>query len=91
MSRITVVGSANVDLVARCSRLPQPGETVGDAEFQRIPGGKEANQAVAAARLGAEVRFVGRVGADRLPLEALEREGIDVSGHAPTAARPVWP
>lgn len=80
MSRITVVGSANVDLVARCSRLPQPGETVGDAEFQRIPVGKGANQAVAAARLGAEVRFVGRVGADRLPLEALECEGMDVSG-----------
>jgi ribokinase len=78
--RITVVGSANVDLVARCSHLPQPGETIGDAEFQRIPGGKGANQAVAAARLGAEVRFVGRVGSDRLPLEALEREGVDVSG-----------
>jgi ribokinase len=78
--RITVIGSANVDLVARCSRLPQPGETVGDAEFQRIPGGKGANQAVAAARLGAEVCFIGRVGSDRLPLEALEREGIDVSG-----------
>jgi ribokinase len=77
---ITVVGSANVDLVARCSRLPRPGETVGDAEFQRISGGKGANQAVAAARLGAEVRFIGRVGADPLPLEALEREGIDVSG-----------
>jgi ribokinase len=80
VARITVVGSANVDLVARCSRLPQPGETLGDAQFQRIPGGKGANQAVAAARLGAEVRFVGRVGSDRLPLEALEREGIDVSG-----------
>lgn len=80
MSRITVVGSANVDLVARCSRLPQPGETVGDAEFQRIPGGKGANQAVAAARLGADVRFVGCVGSDRLPPEVLEREGIDVSG-----------
>jgi ribokinase len=78
--RITVVGSANVDLVARCSRLPRPGETVGDAEFQRISGGKGANQAVAAARLGAGVRFIGRVGSDRLPLEALERERIDVSG-----------
>ena len=78
--RITVVGSANVDLVARCSRLPQPGETIGGAELQRIPGGKGANQAVAAARLGAEVRFVGRVGSDRLPLKALESEGIDVSG-----------
>ncbi len=77
--RITVVGSANVDLVARCARLPRPGETVTDAAFERVPGGKGANQAVAAARLGAEVRFVGRVGADRLVLRSLEREGVDVS------------
>ena len=78
--RITVVGSSNIDLVARCARLPQPGETVGGAEFSRLPGGKGANQAVAAARLGADVRFVGRVGTDRLVLESLEREGVDVSG-----------
>ncbi|HEY6053802.1 MAG TPA: ribokinase [Gaiellaceae bacterium] len=78
--RITVVGSLNVDLVARCHKLPQPGETVGGAAFRRIPGGKGANQAVAAARLGAHVRFVGRVGRDRFALEALEREGIDVEG-----------
>jgi ribokinase len=78
--RITVVGSINIDLVARCSRLPQPGETIGEAEFRRIPGGKGANQAVAAARLGADVRFVGRVGADRFALDAMEREGIDTSG-----------
>ena len=78
--RITVVGSANIDLVARCERLPRPGETVPDAEFERIPGGKGANQAVAAARLGAHVRFVGRVGRDDLVLRSLEREGIDISG-----------
>ena len=78
--RITVVGSVNIDLVARCSRLPARGETIGGAEFRRIPGGKGANQAVAAARLGAEVRFVGRVGADRFALDALEREGVDVGG-----------
>jgi ribokinase len=78
--RITVVGSANVDLVARCERLPRPGETVTDAEFERVPGGKGANQAVAAARLGAEVRFVGCIGEDDLVLRSLEREGIDVSG-----------
>jgi ribokinase len=77
--RITVVGSANVDLVARCERLPRPGETVTDAEFERVPGGKGANQAVAAARLGAEVRFVGCIGKDDLVLRSLEREGIDVS------------
>ena len=78
--RITVVGSANVDLVARCERLPRPGETVTDARFERVAGGKGANQAVAAARLGARVRFVGRIGRDDLVLRSLEREGIDVSG-----------
>jgi ribokinase len=60
--RITVVCSANIDLVARRERLPRPGETVTDAVFERIAGGKGANQAVAAARLGASVRFVGRIG-----------------------------
>jgi ribokinase len=81
--RITVVGSANIDLVARCQRLPQAGETVGDAVFMRAPGGKGANQAVAAARLGAQVRFVGRVGSgpgDDLVLRSLRQEGVDVGG-----------
>src|ERR1700722_13084355 len=78
--RITVVGSANIDLVARCQRLPRPGETGADAEFARVPGGKGANQAVAAARLGARVRFVGRIGRDDLVLRALERELVDVGG-----------
>jgi ribokinase len=77
---ITVVGSANIDLVARCERLPRAGETVADAEFARVPGGKGANQAVAAARLGARVRFVGRVGRDDLVLRALEGESVDISG-----------
>jgi ribokinase len=78
--RITVVGSANIDLVARCERLPRRGETVTDAVFERIPGGKGANQAVAAARLGAQVRFVGRIGRDDLTLRSLQREGVDTSG-----------
>jgi len=78
--RVTVVGSANIDLVARCERLPRRGETVTDAVFERVPGGKGANQAVAAARLGAHVRFVGRVGRDDLVLRSLEREGVDISG-----------
>ncbi len=78
--RITVVGSANVDHVARCERLPRPGETVTDATFERVPGGKGANQAVAAARLGAQVRFVGRVGRDDLPLQSLIEAGVDISG-----------
>ena len=68
---LTVVGSANLDLVARVERLPRPGETVTDASFARHPGGKGANQAVAAARLGAEVRFVGAVGSDEFADEAL--------------------
>ena len=78
--RITVVGSANVDHVARCERLPRPGETVTDATFERVPGGKGANQAVAAARLGAQVRFVGRVGRDDFALGSLIEAGVDISG-----------
>lgn len=78
--RITVVGSANTDIVARCDRLPRPGETVTDATLERIPGGKGANQAVAAARMGARVRFIGRVGTDDLVLRSLEQEGVDTSG-----------
>jgi ribokinase len=68
---IAVVGSVNLDLVARCGRLPRPGETISGAAFARYPGGKGANQAVAAARLGAEVRFVGCVGRDAFAEEAL--------------------
>jgi ribokinase len=68
---LTVVGSANLDLVARVSRLPRPGETVTDADFFTAPGGKGANQAVGAARLGARVRFVGAVGRDSFADEAL--------------------
>ena len=79
-SSVCVVGSANVDLVARCERLPRPGETVTGAVFERIPGGKGANQAVAAARLGARTSFVGRIGTDDLVLRSLEAEGVDVVG-----------
>ena len=68
---LTVVGSINLDLVATCERLPRPGETVTDAQFARHPGGKGANQAVAAARMGATVRMVGCVGKDELATQAL--------------------
>lgn len=69
--RIVVVGSINLDLVARVERLPEPGETVGGASFARIPGGKGANQAVACARLGAETTLIAAVGRDPLADEAL--------------------
>jgi ribokinase len=68
---IAVVGSINLDLVARCERLPRPGETLTDATFERVPGGKGANQALAAARLGASVSLVGAVGRDPYAAEAL--------------------
>jgi ribokinase len=79
--RLTVVGSANLDLVARVERLPRPGETLTDASLGRVPGGKGANQAVAAARLGADVTFVGAVGEDGFAEEALaglEEAGVEL-------------
>ena len=76
--RLTVVGSINLDLVARAERLPRPGETVSGASFSRVPGGKGANQAVAAARLGAEVALVGCVGGDEIAEEAVA--GLRESG-----------
>lgn len=62
--QIVVIGSLNMDLVAQMARLPRPGETVHGDVFQTIPGGKGANQAVAAAKLGAQVTMIGRVGDD---------------------------
>jgi ribokinase len=69
-----------MDLVARAERLPRPGETVTGAAFARIPGGKGANQAVASARLDADVRFVGCVGRDdfaRDVLDAMRADGVE--------------
>lgn len=64
MARITVVGSLNMDLVVRTPRIPRPGETIIGSDFRTVPGGKGANQAVAAAKLGADVAMVGCVGQD---------------------------
>ena len=69
--RIVVVGSINLDLVVRVPELPRPGETVGGGTFSRIPGGKGANQAMACARLGADVTMVGAIGRDAAAEDAL--------------------
>lgn len=80
--KITVVGSINLDFVATGAALPAPGETVTGATLARHPGGKGANQALAARRLGADVGLVGRVGADAMADEALRllrAEDVDLS------------
>jgi ribokinase len=82
MSTIAVIGSVNLDLVATVKKLPEPGETVTDAELNRFPGGKGANQALAAQRLGASVQLIACVGEDAAADEALAllREGgVDLS------------
>lgn len=79
---IIVVGSLNMDLVVRAPRHPQPGETLIGSDFQTFPGGKGANQAVAAARLGARVRMIGRVGVDAFGealLTAAQNDGVDTT------------
>ena len=79
MGRVIVVGSINTDLVVTVPRLPAPGETVSGGDAQRFQGGKGANQAVAAARLGAQVVLVGAVGKDefgRAALDALFARGV---------------
>ena len=79
---ITVVGSINLDFVAAAPKLPRAGETVTGATLARHPGGKGANQALAARRLGAAVRLIGRVGDDAMADEAtalLDADGVDLS------------
>ncbi len=79
--RLTVVGSVNLDLIARGAPLPRPGQTVTGATFDRSPGGKGANQALAARRQGADVCLVAAVGTDPLADEALAllgAEGVDL-------------
>lgn len=79
-AQIVVVGSLNMDLVARSPRIPAPGETIFGHDFNTVPGGKGANQAIAAARLGAQVTMVGRLGTDAFagPLrQNLMASGVD--------------
>lgn len=79
---ITVVGSVNLDIVATGSKLPRPGETVTGARLSRFPGGKGANQALAARRLEADVRLAAAVGADDMAEEALkllQSGGVDLT------------
>ena len=79
---IYVVGSSNTDMVVKTDKLPLPGETVIGGTFLMNPGGKGANQAVAAARLGGQVTFVARIGDDVFGAEAIaqfQRENINTA------------
>jgi ribokinase len=87
---ITVVGSINLDLIAHVERLPARGETVAGDRFISAPGGKGANQALAARRAGAPVRMVGAVGRDSFAgdaLASLQRDGVDLTRVAEVDAR----
>lgn len=80
--KILVIGSANMDMVIRTNHFPVPGETIIGGEFSLIPGGKGANQAVAAARLGGDVCFISQLGKDvfgNQNLENFKKEGIDTT------------
>src|SRR5512144_1152275 len=89
MPNILVVGSLNADLVVRAPRFPQPGETISGEDLQVIPGGKGANQAVAAARQGVSVAMVGCVGNDGFGpvlIDNLKQNNVDAS-HVKTDSR----
>ena len=89
---IVVFGSINVDLVARVQRLPQPGETLAGRSFSMLPGGKGANQALAARRAGGDVTLFGCVGRDEamssIALRTLVRDGVDLTGIRKVDAAP---
>lgn len=88
---ITVIGSLNIDLVVRASRIPRAGETLSGTDFKMIPGGKGANQAVAASRAGAPTRMIGCVGEDIFAdtlRKSLRDAGVDVSGIQTVAGCP---
>lgn len=78
---VIVVGSLNMDLVVRAPKIPRPGETVLGSDFKQVPGGKGANQADAAAKLGAETAMLGAVGKDSMGnqlIRSLEKDGVNV-------------
>jgi ribokinase len=80
MKKIAVVGSSNIDMIIKSSRLPRPGETVGDGIFAKVNGGKGANQAVAAARAGGNVVFISCLGYDEFAagmLSSFKMDGIE--------------
>lgn len=82
MGKTVVIGSANTDMVVKSERIPVPGETILGGRFIMNPGGKGANQAVAAVRMGGEVTFIAKVGNDlfgRESIQSWKKEGIDVS------------
>ncbi|MEM3433535.1 MAG: ribokinase [Candidatus Methanomethyliaceae archaeon] len=95
---VAVIGSANMDYVAYAERLPLPGETLSGYRFELCAGGKGANQAVAAARLGAQVSFFGKIGNDQFGeelLKALRENGVDVSAveresGSPSGIASIW-
>lgn len=79
--KITVVGSSNMDLVVKSKRIPAVGETILGGDFIMVPGGKGANQAVAAAKLGAEVYFIAKLGDDAFGIQSLDnfkKEGVNI-------------
>lgn len=96
--QIVVVGSSNIDLIARVSHLPKPGETVGNAEFSQAHGGKGANQAVAAVRAGADVSFITSLGNDTFGQQMkqeFKRSGINTdyileNKDSPTGTALIW-
>ncbi|WP_158736761.1 ribokinase [Alteribacillus sp. YIM 98480] len=89
--RITVIGSINMDLMTTVSTVPQQGETVLGEDFTMVPGGKGANQAAAAAKLGGDVHFIGRVGNDLYGhqlMEHMHQQGVSIDNLEPVTGFP---
>ncbi len=94
MKKIIIIGSINMDIVSQVEKHPRPGETVKGKDFLYVPGGKGANQAVAAHRLGGDIRMLGKIGMDAFGEQLIRffrKEGMDtgnifLTDHAPTGA-----